>query len=93
MRQSRFTAIIKLIGASAAVLLVVLVGLIVFQLFKIRNLESKSELLDTKIAELNTERENLKDGMKTRSSDTYVEFYARDYLNMLEDGDIIFIIK
>lgn len=93
MQNSKSTRIIKLITVCATLVLCILVGVVIFQLTKIKNLENKAEAIDIKSSELSQKREDLKKNIATQSSDTFVEYYARDYLGMLKDGDIIFIVK
>lgn len=85
--------IIKIVTSCATVLLIALVGIVIYQYVKINKLEKTTETLDTKIIELQNKRTNLEEGIKNRSTDTFVEDCARDYLGMLRDGEVVFVIS
>lgn len=85
--------IVKIVTSCATVLLIALIGVVVYQYVKINKLEKTTEKLDSQIIELQNQRTNLEEGIKNRSTNTFVEDCARDYLGMLRDGEVVFIIK
>lgn len=93
MLTKRGRQIVKIVTSCATVLLIALIGVVVYQYVKINKLEKTTEKLDSQIIELQNQRTNLEEGIKNRSTNTFVEDCARDYLGMLRDGEVVFIIK
>lgn len=85
--------LVKLSAVCGTLVLVLLVAINIAQIIKTNALRSKSSMLDAKISELQDQKAHLEETAKNHTSDTYVEDYARSNLDMIEDGDIIIVIK
>ena len=93
MTNRNKTLIVKIITICGTLLLTILGVINIVQVAKINNLNKKSEALDIKISELNSQKANLEETAKNHATDTYIEDYARNNYNMIKDGDVIVIIK
>lgn len=94
MTQAKLAQTVKLITVLATVLLFALVCIIGYQYIKIGTLSSKNSSLDTKIENLSVTQASLEEGIKSRSTDAYVEQQARLNLGMIKvNGEIVYIVK
>ncbi|TZE81099.1 cell division protein FtsL [Calorimonas adulescens] len=64
---------------------------VINQQMTIRQLELRKAELNTQIVEAKNENKRLQQELKEASSDSYVEKVAREKLNLVKDGDIIYV--
>ena len=83
---------IKFITACATIFLFALVVLSFGLYIHANQLAAKSASLDEKIEELSITQISLEEGIKTRSSDAYIEQQAREQLGMIKEDEEVFVI-
>ena len=86
------TKMIKLITVCASIFLFALIVLSCGLYIRAGQLAAKSASLDKKIEELSITQISLEEGIKTRSSDAYIEQQAREQLGMIKDDEEVFVI-
>ncbi len=94
MTQTKLQSLVKLITVLATTLLFVLLCIVIYQYVRLGTLSKKDTELDRKIAELSVTEAELREGIKKRSSDSYIEQEARENLGMIEEnGETIYVIS
>ena len=94
MTQAKLANLVKLITVVASVFLFVLVCIIIFQYAHLGSLNRKISALDKEISEMSVTEAELKEGIKRRENDAYIEQQARENLGMVsENGETIYIVE
>ena len=83
---------VRLITVVASLVLFFLVCLGVGLYIRAAHLSSKSASLDNKIAELSITQASLEAGIKTRSSDAYIEQQAREQLGLIKNNEEVYVV-
>ena len=83
---------VKLITICATIFLFAMIVLSVSLYIHANQLAAKSASLDKKIEELSITQISLEEGIKTRSSDAYIEQQAREQLGMIKDDEEVFVV-
>lgn len=84
---------VKIITVALSAFICLLIVSLIINLAKLSSLKKQSEQQAQMLEQLLTiEREN-GDAIKYMQSDEYVERYAREYLNMADSDDEIFIVE
>ena len=92
MTGSKALMKVKIITVCASIFLVALIILSFGLYIHAGQLAKKSMDLDKKIEELSITQISLEEGIKTRSSDAYIEQQAREQLGMIKDDEEVFVI-
>lgn len=92
MTGLKATRMVKFITICATIFLFAMIVLSVGLYIHAGNLASRSANLDKKIEELSITKISLEEGIKTRSSDEYIEQQAREQLGMIKDDEEVFVI-
>ena len=92
MTNSKARKMVKLITIFATIFLFAMIVLSFGLYIHAGQLSAKSASLDKKIEELSITQISLEEGIKTRSSDAYIEQQARDQLGMIKDDEEVFVI-
>ena len=91
MTQRKAQRLVKLVTILATIFLFLLIVLSVGLYVHASQLSAKSASLDKKIEELSITQISLEEGIKTRSSDAYIEQQAREQLGLIKDDEEVYI--
>ena len=92
MTGAKATKIVKLITICATIFLFAMIVLSFGLYIHANQLGAKSASLDKKIEELSVTKISLEEGIRTRSSDAYIEQQAREQLGLIKDDEEVFVI-
>ena len=84
---------IKAITVCATLALLVVCGILFYQLLTITHLKKTTSNLDSRMVELKAIEASINDGISMRQSDAYKQQEIRDSLGMIKDNEQIIIIK
>ena len=82
--------IARLLTVSGIILAIIVIISLVYNVVTLVNLGDRKANLETEISRLGTVVENNDETIEYRSSDDYVERYAREYLNMIGENDVAY---
>jgi len=85
--------IYQAITVTAVILLFFLIFVLIFQLLSISHRNNLNKKLETRIKELEKQQTELDDEISYRTSQWYVEKYARENLGLSKKGEKIYIVK
>ncbi len=92
MTGSKAAKMVKLITVLATIFLFALIVLSFGLYIHAGQLSAKNASLDKQIEDLSITQIALEEGIKTRSSDAYIEQQAREQLGMIKDDEEVFVI-
>ncbi|HEY8389621.1 MAG TPA: septum formation initiator family protein [Clostridia bacterium] len=83
----------QLITVAAVSLLVIMLIALTINIITIFRLKARQEELRKKLSELNLLSERIDNELASRLEKDYIEKYAREKLELTEDGEIVFVPK
>ena len=85
--------IVKTVTICATVALLIVCGVLFYQLLKIASLKKTDAALNARMQELQAVETSINDGISMRESDSYKQQEIRDSLGMIKGDEQIIIVK
>ena len=83
----------QLITVAAVCLLIIMLVALTINVVTIFRLKARQEELRKKLSELDLTAERIDNELESRSDKDYIEKYARENLELTEDGEIVYVPK
>ena len=90
MNEKKLQNTIQILTVLAVILVVILLAVILLQTVQLRVIEEKRERLTAAISALEAETDSILSEIENRKTEAFVEKYARENLNMIKKGEIVF---